>query len=332
MPHVHGLDGRWRNLLLDARWAPSPHNVQPWRLHCRNDGSAGLVCSHDRLLPITDPGNVFTAVGLGCFVESLAIAASARGLALTASTTGASVDGTEAVVELSLADGPTDPLGIDLLHQRRTSRLSYDGRPVDEELLDELAGIAAARGHEWRASSDPELVDWVVSLNRETLFLDMADANARQELGLWLRFSSAEAASRRDGFSPAQLGFPGWLLRLFFTRHGLLELPGIKQATHALYGRTMRGTRTVAWLRGPFESLEDGLRAGRLLMRLWLTMTRDGVRLHPFGSVVTNATANARLQERIGSEGSTVWLVMRLGRSAEPPRSFRFEADELLVA
>jgi hypothetical protein len=332
--HVNGTQTpqeRWKSLVEDARWAPSPHNVQPWQLRCRSDNAAELFCPPDRLLPDTDPGALFIACGVGCFVEALAVAAAARGLALQASPTGNRPGGDEPVVALELADGGSDALPADLLRRRRTSRLPYDGTPVGASLLAELEQLARDGGHEWRWSSEPELVRWVVDLNRETLFLDMADPVARREVGGWLRFSTAEAARRRDGFSPAALGFPGWVLRVFFRRHALLELPLVRTCARALYGRTMRGTSTVAWLRGPFETVDDGIAAGRTLMRLWLTMTRAGVQLHPFGSIVTNRVANARLQERIGPDDGALWLIMRLGRSAEPPRSHRRESDELVA-
>jgi hypothetical protein len=322
----------WRELVEEARWAPSPHNIQPWRLRPGPDGTAVLVCPPDRLLPDTDADGIFISVGLGCFVEALVVAAAARGLALEAERTGAAPGGSEPVLRLSLGAGGADRLGAELLRMRRTSRLPYDGRPVEGELLRELADIAANYGHELNASSDRELVDWAVHLNRETLFFDMASPIARHEVGHWLRFSDSEAERRRDGFSPSALGFPGWLLRLFFRRHGLLELPVLRRIVRLLYGRTMRGTRTIAWLRGPFATVEDGLAAGRMLMRLWLTMTQAGVQLHPFGSIITNPKANALLQERIGREGATPWLIMRLGYSAEPPRSLRLETDELLLA
>ena len=321
----------WREFLEDARWAPSPHNVQPWLLRCCDDGTAEVSIPTDRLLRDTDPGGRFTGSGIGCLVEGLAVAARAHRLALTATSTGRVPGDKDPVVVLSLgpADEHTDERA--LLRERRTSRLPFDGSPVEESLLDELSALSAAAGHTWQASTDPELVRWIVELNRETLFLDIADPIARAEVGHWLRFSNAEAARRRDGFSPDALGFPGWLLRLFFRRHALLELPGIRQGARWLYGRTTRGTRTIAWLRGPFETFEDGLAAGRLLMRLWLTMTREGVRLHPFGSVVTNPTANARLQARIEPGEGMLWLIMRLGRSAEPPRSHRREVDDLVA-
>jgi hypothetical protein len=298
----------------------------------RSDSTADLHCPPDRLLRTTDPESLFTAVGVGCFVESLAVASAARGSRLEVEATGAEPGALDPFARLTLRPGATDALGPGLLQRRRTSRLPYDGTPVEPGLLAELASIAAAYGHEWHATSDPETVEWIVDLNRDTLFLDLSDDAARAEVGHWLRFSEAEAGKRRDGFSPAALGFPGWLLRLFFQRHRLLELPVLEQSAHGLYRRTMRGTRTVAWLRGPFSTTTEALAAGRMLMRLWLTMTRDRVHLHPFGSIVTNDVANARLQARLGAADGTLWLVMRLGRSGEPPRSLRLDVDELLAS
>jgi hypothetical protein len=331
-------ESAWQRLLDYARWAPSPHNIQPWRVRVRSASEAELLYDGDRLLPDTDPSGRFSTVGLGVFVESLAIAAAADGLALdldgdlAAPAPGAGL-ARFALLKLG-AGGRADPLDRELLVQRRTSRLPYAGRPVDEGVLGELSGLASSLGHRLTHTSDPDLVAWVLGLNRDSLFHDMTDPSARREVGRWLRFSAAEARTARDGFSPECLGFPGWLLSLFFHHHRLLELPLLQGLVRRLYFRTMRGTRTVAWLAGPFETPADWLAAGRLLARLWLSMTAHGVQLHPFGSIVTNREANARLRERIAIDEArgTLWLIMRLGYSDDPPRSLRLETDELLVA
>jgi hypothetical protein len=332
------IDALWRELLEDARWAPSPHNIQPWLLRVLSETEADLLYDPARLLPDTDPGGRFMTVGLAIFVEALAVAAAARGCSLTASHQPQPLDATarEPVLFARLrlvSPAAEEPLTRELLVERRTSRLPYDGRPVPVEVLDELMKVAGAFGHTLAFSSDTELVASVVRLNEDTLFYDLADPAARREVGIWLRFSEVAAARSRDGFSPAALGFPGPLLRLFFRGHRVLSLPGIEPAVHRLYRRTMRGTRTIGWLTGPFDEPSDWFQAGRLLLRLWLTMTRHGVRLHPFGSIVTNAQSNARLHDLIGAPDAraTLWLVMRLGYSAVPPRAHRREIDELLV-
>jgi hypothetical protein len=327
----------WTSLVETARWAPSPHNIQPWRLRVRDEERAELLCDGERLLPDTDPSGRFTMVGLGVFLETLAIAARARSADVEAEYTLAPLvpdRGLLPFAELTLVPATdADPLRPELIERRRTSRVPYDGRPVEPETLTELERVATEWGHATTFTTEPELVRFVLDLNRETLFYDLTDERARREVGSWLRFSARSAAEARDGFSPAALGFPGWLLLLFFRGRRVFELPGLRTVVRRLYDRTMRGTRTIGWLEGPFDEPEHWIRAGRVLARLWLTMTARDVYLHPFGSIVTNEDANRRLHERIPHDTGrgTLWLVFRLGRSALPPRSHRLGVDELLV-
>jgi nitroreductase len=330
--------GAWRALVDLARWAPSPHNIQPWRLRIRSEQESELFVAGDRLLPDTDPSGRFTEVAMGVFVESLAIAAAARGLTLRPTYTHTPLrPGPKPIPfgTLELRDaGADEHLAAELIMRRRTSRLPYDGRPASDSAMRVAAETAASARHLLSWSHDPELVAWTVDLNRDTLFYDLADPAARAEVGRWLRFSAEEAKLAGDGFSPAALGFPGWLLRLFFNLHVLLEAPGVRQLVQWVYARTMDGTRTIAWLSGPFESSPDWIAAGRMLVRLWLTLEREALSLHPFGSIVTNEKANARLQARLGRDDSQgkLWLIMRVGHSSIPPRSLRLETDELLLA
>lgn len=329
----------WEELAEYARWSPSPHNVQPWQLRARSEREADLLYVPSRLLPAEDPLGRFLMVALGIFVENLAVAAHAKGFQLEpdyadvpALDSGAA--GPALFARLQLVPGwdgaDFDP---ELILRRRTSRVAYDGRPVPDAVLTELAAVCAAYGNAFISSSDAELVSWVLSLNRDTLFEDMTNPKTRREVGSWLRFSERDAAVRRDGFSPACLGFPGWLLYAFFHYRGIFELPVLRQAVRRLYFRTMRGTSTIAWFVGPFDGPDDWIRSGRLLARLWLTLTRDGLCLHPFGSIITNEPANERLRDRLGHDPAqgTLWFIMRLGASPEPPRSARLPREAILV-
>jgi hypothetical protein len=327
----------WTELIDVARWAPSPHNIQTWKVRPLSDRQAELLYDPARTLPATDPGGAFTKAGLGIFVEMLAVAAASHGLTLEVEWDEFDLDhraqAPQRAASLRLADGGRDGLDAELIRRRRTSRLPFDGRPVDGRLLAELGRISADFGHRFTASSERSLVEWVLELNRDTLFYDLEDESARTEIGSWLRFSERRASAERDGFSPRCLGFPGWLLLVFFRLPAIAGLPGINAAIRRRYFATMAGTRTVGWIQGPFGGHLESIEAGRLLARLWLTLTRHDVQLHPFGSIITNARANARLRERIHvAEGETSpWLIVRLGHSAEPPRSHRLRTDELLV-
>jgi hypothetical protein len=318
----------WPDLVEEARRAPSPHNTQPWLLEAVDERHGDLYTPAGRLLPVEDPDAAFLTCGVGIYVEALRVAAAARGLELRDELVAAAGDDA-LVARLALDDGAT-PDGETLAHlrRRRTSRLPYDGRPVPDEVLADLRAEAARLGHDFTATSDPGLVRWVVELNAATLFYDLAEDDRRAEIRHWTRTSEGEAAAKADGFSPRCMGFNGLLIRAFFDHHGLVR--PVEPLLRRLYLRQQRGTATVGWVAGPWASPRDWYDAGRMLLRFWLAATRHGVALQPFGSVITNPTAHARLDERIPASEQPVWLLLRLGYSAEPPRSARLPVRELL--
>src|SRR5919201_5186143 len=71
------MRGMWNELIDLARWAPSPHNIQPWRMRIVSKSEAHVLYDPARLLPETDPTGRFSVVGLGILLETLTI--SARG-------------------------------------------------------------------------------------------------------------------------------------------------------------------------------------------------------------------------------------------------------------
>jgi hypothetical protein len=73
------MDG-WREILDDARWAPSPHNTQPWLVRLLSPEAAELYAPRERLLPVEDPEGRFQTAAQGIFLEALDVAAGKLGL------------------------------------------------------------------------------------------------------------------------------------------------------------------------------------------------------------------------------------------------------------
>ncbi|RSK46997.1 hypothetical protein [Hymenobacter rigui] len=330
----------WLELLEYARWCPSPHNTQPWKLQPLSVTQAAFYYDPTRLLPHTDTNSAFMTVALGMFLECLRVAAAPRGLALRVEHepepqlqfTG-TVPRLFATLYLEPASaGAVATPGRELLRQRCTSRLPYSGRPVAAAHLQALTEQAAAQGHSFQHSSEPGFVEFVLDLNRQTLFSDLDDAGTRQEIARWIRTTDAEAQERQDGLWNRCMHFPGRLMRNFFTHHERFRAAWKRRILGQVYVHSMHGTSTVAWLQGPFGNRAEWLAAGTLLQQLWLHMTQQGLYLHPFGSVVTNPEAHARFLARARPEsGQPLWLLLRLGYSAEPPRSLRLPASALLL-
>src|SRR5262249_36941826 len=185
----------------------------------------------------------------------------------------------------------------ELIRQRRTSRLPYNDLPVSPAVLEELSRVAEQFGHQFEYSSDRAEIGWVIGLNADTMFCDLRDDATRREIGHWVRYSKAEAERRGDGLAAFAMLFPGWLMWVFFERNWVFQIPGLHQLCKWMYKRSMRGTRTVAWISGKFQEQPHCLVAGRTLARLWLTMTKHGVYLHPFCSIITNPRSHQAMKE-----------------------------------
>jgi hypothetical protein len=332
------MDGIWREILDDARWAPSPHNTQPWLMRVLSPKAAEVYAPRDRLLPVEDPDGRFETAAHGIFLEALDVAAGRHGLTVDAEPLFPSL-GTHAherslVARISLVPR-AEPIRFpwQLLHRRRTSRRPYDGRPVDEPVLAELSTVATDFGHHASFTSDQTLVDWVVSLNADTLFYDLEEDDRRAEIGRWTHLNESTAHTQGDGFSPHTLGFPAPIVRLFFRRYGVFRSALIRALARRTYLRSMRGTATVGWIAGPWNTPTACLAAGRMLLRFWLALTARGLYLQPFGSVITSPIAHARLAERLQVREAEreIWLLLRIGSGPRPPRSARRPLVELLT-
>jgi len=328
----------WQEVLEYARWAPSPHNTQHWKFRLLDRQRAILLYDPARLLPIEDGAARFMTAGMGILLEMMSVAAAPRGFDVKATPLNVPLDASArqpspfANLEL-VARSETEPLDRELIRKRRTSRLAYDDHPVSPVVLEELSRVAEQFGHQFEHSNNPEEIAWVVGLNADTMFLDLRDDATRCEIERWVRYSQVEAQRRNDGLAASAMRFPGWLMRLFFKRNWVFQVPGVRQLCKLAYKRSMSGTPTVAWISGKFQEQPDCLAAGRMLGRLWLTMTKHDVYLHPFGSVITNPHSHQAMTKHFANaqRPHPLWLLVRLGHSDTPPRALRLPVAELIV-
>ena len=329
---------RWLDLLKYARRSPSPHNIQPWKLKLISADNAELYYDPKRLISYTDPDNRFMVIGLVIFVEYLSIAAMHHGLKIHATYKGEVLDhhasGPQLCAKLTLVPH-TGEIEFDreLIMQRRTSRLPYNDEPIDDESMVVFNQLASRLGHDLGHSHDMDMVNWTLELNRDTLFNDLNDKGVRDELKPWLRYSKKEAESKKDGLWAKCMRFPGWFMKTFFEHPEKYSSGRKKEILAKHYVNKMKGSHTVAWISGPFDTFESWVSCGRLLAHFWLKMTEKGMYLHPFGSIITNEESHTQLAQKLQfEEGKTkLWFIVRMGYSKEPPESYRLEINDLLI-
>ena len=333
----------WHAIAPFAQRCPSPHNTQPFRLRLRDERTAEILFLPRRGLPTADPQGRFTWLTAGIFAEICTIAAHHLGYETETKWDhrpmypDGDVETPQVLARMTLADAGLRVPDLDpqLIIDRHTSRLPYDGRPVPPDVIAELQAEARRLGHRFETRSDRDAIRWVVELNRQALFHDLDSDPLRNELTKWLRFDAREEDLMRDGLSARCLTFSPRLFRSFFTNHRFWTLPGVRNVVGLVYGATMKGIGTIGWLRGPYRDSRDWVAAGQVMVRLWLMLTRHGIYWHPYGSVITSEEARSNMIRYLGlgdEKGGEdmVWLLLRLGRSEEPPLSHRLPLEEII--
>lgn len=323
----------WTELVEVARWAPSPHNTQPWKLAPIDDRSARLYMVRSRRLPDEDTTGCFLLCGMGIFIEAMSIAASHRGFRLRAETV-ANLDLSRELIDfatLTLHEGaaPSAFTPHDLVH-RRTCRVPPSMTPVPDSVLVDLRAIASAGGHTFRDITDPAIIKNMLDINADVVLRDLADSKYGAEIARWFRFTAAHSARTRDGLDARCMNTPGYELWLSAHIRGLLANPLVHRLLRNRYRARVGPAAHLGLLSGTFFEHGAAIDSGPMLLRLWLKLHQLGVHIMPFGNLVTNPVAHERLTALTGIR--SVWLVFRMGFTPPPPASLRLHTQEILCS
>jgi nitroreductase len=347
--------------LLDlARWAPSGDNTQPWRFELKDAGRLAIHGHDTRDSILYDFDGHASHMAHGALIETLRIAASDRGLSMRWSAT----SDPEQRLPIYQVDLEVDPrVKPDPLSECITSR-AVQRRPMRMTPLadEQRAALISAAGDDF----DVQLFE---SFRQRLTVAKLLWANAHIRLTCpeafevhrhiveWhARFSKDRIPEQAVGVDPLTARLMEWVMQRwerveFFNRYllgtvapriQLDVLPALFCAGHLL----IRPKR-------PLSSLEDWVRLGAAMQRVWLTATRVGLHLQPQMTPVIfrwYARANRRFSKLPGSFEQALALAAafedmadastkdefgffcRVGTCSPPSsRSTRLDLQDLLV-
>jgi len=336
----------WKTLLETAIHAPSPHNVQPWRVRILSDDCADLLIEKRRTLPKEDPTGSFIILTMGLFIEALKILAANRSLNLhyelhqaPSQFTPEHIARAESELlpfaRLSLKGDEDSGERIKenyddaLFLTRRTSRISLLPKRVPDQAVHTLTNLARHWGQRYEQVCDAKTIERILERNIHALFADLNAPAYHDEIVEWFRFTDRASRRTRDGLdyrcmNSSRLSF--WLAARF---PNLLQLPLARPLLEKVYRQQLGIVPTIGMLAGPFWEPESAFETGRFLMHFWLELAKCDLYLHPYGNLVTNRPAAEWCRQALGI--SDIWLIFKIGFSKVPPQSYRRNVEEVLV-
>lgn len=332
----------WEEILETAVHAPSPHNVQPWRVKIISETEAELFIDSRRTLPKEDVTGSFIILAMGMFIEALKILAAPKKFDLEYELLHEPEWFAPAILEtrehalipfatLALIKSETIPSRYDkeLFFKRRTSRLHLRDEKISDAAVEDLSKIALERNQNFAVIHDAKIIERLMKFNTAALFEDLNAAEYHDEIVEWFRYSETESKRRRDGLDYRSMNVSAVNLWLSAKMPWLLRVPLIKQIFAKVYRSQIGLIPTLGVISGGFWKPAEAIEAGKFLMRFWLETAAHDVYIHPFGNLVTNRRAAESVEREIGI--SDVWLIFKIGFSDEPPKSRRLPLERILV-
>lgn len=314
-----------RSALSYAILAPNPHNRQPWVVDLQSSTEAVLTCDLQRLLPATDPFSRQIIIGLGCFLELFAQAASHNGYRaqIVLFPEGEPGDQLTAmpVAKLKLIEDPQilpDPLFAHALH-RRTNRNRYDtARSLSQGDLTKITSVTEPSVSSVGVVQGPQLQD-LRDLTREALRDELLDPKAYQESIELMRIGRAEIEANPDGIA---LG-GAFLETLSFV--GVLNRKELADPDSSAFqfGLEMADDQALSsmgfvWINTMGNSRHEQISAGRNYLRIALRVTGLGLSMQPMSQALQEYTAMQPHYQKVHSmlaknPGERVQMLARLG-------------------
>ena len=320
--------------------APNPHNRQPWKVDLSVPDQITLYVDTDRLLPHTDPFSRQIIIGLGCFLETLRIAASQDGydaqFELFPEGEMTQALDQRPVAHIRLTEGGTpDSLFVHVM-DRRTQKEPYDlNRPVADDILPRLEA-ACINGTRTGSSNDTKVVQTLRDLSNEALRIEIETPHTFKESVDLFRIGYREVNANPDGIDFSGPLFEGMSAAGFFSREATLDTSSTAYAQGL--AAVLENTDTAMahiWMVTDGNSRIDQINAGRDWVRLNLATTREGVAMQPLSQALQEYPEMERLYSEIhqmfAPEGGTVQMFARLGYCAPVPQSPRWPLEAKLV-
>jgi nitroreductase len=322
-----------RELVAEARLAPSVHNIQPTRWRLLGDGRLLLVDDISVRAPVADPEGHDVLVSHGAALEGMNLALNRRGLALADVRFAAQPLSQQynAICALTIGIAAvSDPL-LQSVPRRMSWRGTFIRSPQDE---DALARITSARDDVICIRDRQAIADIAGWADQAELFFVRRD-DYRRELLDWMRLSPDHPHYQRDGLNREALAMnaveatgAGLVLGSLFRP---LDRLGLAASLLSDRAKNSSAASIILFCR---PRNEDPLVTGRHFYRVWLEIDRAGLSACPISALADHPGFNEKLR-KLGKVGEGLRLVnlFRVGSPSKSgaPRHFRLPVDQLIV-
>jgi hypothetical protein len=261
-------------------------------------------------------------VSLGCATENLVLAAAALG-----KHADVAFDPQQVHVALVNTAPVRSPL-VNAIFRRQCTRAEYDGQPMPNDVLEELARAADRGGVRLLLLTERVKVEGVLDYVTQGNSAQIHNAAFVNELKTWVRFNESDALATGDGLFSRLSGnptLPRWLGTAVFSM--VLS----DKSENEKYARHLRSSADVAVFFRERADRASWFGVGRAYEHIVLAAAALGVRTAFVNQPVELPAVRTQFAQWLGRGSRRPDLVVRFGHGPQLPYSLRRPMADVIV-
>ena len=331
-----------RRALSFALLAPNPHNRQPWMVDLSVPDQVVLHVDTTRLLPETDPFNRQITIGLGCFLETMRMAAAQQGYRVNLELfpqgeSATALDARPVARATFVADSAVtpDPLFAHVLDRRSLKEPFDTARAVAPGVLDQLAASVTPASRFGGSVAEADIARYR-ALTHEALRIEIETPRTFMESVNLFRIGRAEVDASPDGIDFTGPLFETLRLLGLFTREAASDTSSsaFRAGADAVFANADTAMGHV-WFVSTANTRRDQIAAGADWVRVNLAATAVGLAIQPLSQALQEYPEMADLYRdihaRLAPEGGTIQMFARIGYGPATPPSPRWPLEQKIA-
>ena len=329
-------------ILYLASLAPSGHNTQPWIVKIVEPKHWVIGSDKKRWLTAVDPNNRELLLGIGAFIENLALAAGTFGYEVDVQLI------TKNPSDLDIADirfkkGNTTEFPLEKIKKRRTLRTDYLTQEIKTEDLKyitkheakscTLSNVPSPHSF-YFSNTSPQgkyLQEGTIEANRKQAFRDPA----QEELANWIRWSNKESKQYRNGLTPESMeikGIAGLFVRNFYDRESVLK-KSFRDQTVDIVAKQVKTCGGWLVVTSHDSNIPTLIEYGRVFENMFLRIREKMIAIHPMTQMLEEEPWKKQVSKELGLNGEVQWI-LRVGylKSYPDPVSLRMPVSWFVQA
>jgi hypothetical protein len=310
-----------RKILEVSLNAPSSHNTQPWKVIIQDNGDLKIGYDASRKLPVGDPDMQELFISLGCFVESVDLAAASLGFNVSTNFVG---NNPEEIVKLQISrTKQQEHSWIDLILSRRSDRRLFEKRQLPQEVVKELDSLEQGNAF-IKIFSDTSDIDYLSKQTFEATLKAMSNAEFRKELSGWVRNNWTKQPDGMPGYAQ---GIPGPIS--LFAKFIVEKNKAVAKDQAKKDSRRIKQSSSIGLICAIDQSPNSLVDAGRLYQRACLTALKHDVKTSGISAAVIDVVTSKNICKKFDIRERPVALIRFGYRGGIVRKSPRLKIDSV---